>query len=81
MNKADTPPCKGRRFYSIVENDDGTVDVYLAPVVYTYNTDIGIREYDISVTVVRGVEPWDGLEDDIRRRFDAWRESGETIDL
>jgi len=81
MNKADTPPSNGRRFYSIQENDDGTVDVYLAPIVYTYNTDLGVVEYDISVTVVRGVEPWDEMESDIRRRYDAWVESGETIFL
>lgn len=81
MNNTIKPLSNGRRFYSIVENDDGTVDVYLAPVVYTYNTDLGIKEYDITVTIVRGVEPWDGMEDDIRRRFDAWVESGETINL
>lgn len=72
---------RGRRFYSIVENDDGTVDVYLSPVLCVYSTDLGIREYDITVYVVRGVEPWPELEDDIRARFDSWCESGERIQL
>lgn len=69
-----------RRFYSIEENEDGTVDVYLAPDVTIYPTDAG-AEYDIQVRIVRGVEPWEGLEADIRARYDAWCESGEVIDL
>lgn len=74
-------PTKGKRFYSIDVREDGLVDVYLAPVVITYDTDIGIREFDISVRVVRGVEPWPELEEDVRRRYDAWCESGEEINL
>ena len=77
----DHPSGQGRKFYAIEEQPDGTVDVYLSPVVCVYDTDLGIREYDISVRVVRGVVPWDGLEDDIRARFDSWCESGEVIDL
>lgn len=75
------PPAKGRRFYAIEQREDGTVDVYLAPIVCVYDTDLGVREYDISVRVVRGVEPWPELEDDIRARYEAWCESGEVIDL
>ncbi len=75
------PPAQGRRFYAIEQQDDGTVDVYLAPVVCVYDTDLGVREYDISVRVVRGVELWPELEDDIRARYEAWCESGEVIDL
>ena len=74
-------PAKGKRFYSIDVREDGLVDVYLAPVVITYDTDIGIREFDISVRVVRGVEPWPELEEDVRRRYDAWCESGEEINV
>lgn len=77
----DDTPGRGRRFYAIQENDDGTVDVYLSPVVCRYSTDLGVTEYDISVRVVRGVVPWPELEEDIRARFDSWCESGEVIDL
>lgn len=81
MNKANAPPDKGRRFYAIQPRDDGNVDVYLRPGVVPMTTPEGCTDYDISVIVVRGVEPWDGLEDDIRCRYDAWCDSGETIDL
>lgn len=81
MNKTDVPPHHGRLFYFIDDSDDDTVDVYLAPIVQTYETDLGITERDISVIVVRGVIPWIGMEDDIRRRYDAWCASGVRIDL
>jgi len=81
MNRSREPPYTGRRFYAIEEQPDGTVDVYLAPVVCVYDTDLGVREYDIRVRVVRGVEPWPELEDDIRARYNAWCDSGEEIDL
>ena len=86
MRKANMPlprdrPGRGKRFYAIEDNGDGTVDVYLSPVVCTYDTGLGVREYDISVRVVRGVVPWPELEDDIRTRYDAWCETGEVIDL
>ena len=51
------------------------------PDVTIYPTEDGFREYDISVRIVHGVVPWDGLEEDIRARFRAWCESGEVIDL
>ena len=72
---------KERRFYAIQPNEDGTVDVYLAPMICVYDTDLGVREYDITVRLVKGVVPWPEMEDDIRMRFDAWCESGEVIDL
>lgn len=71
----------GRKYYEIMPNDDGTVDVYLAPDVTVYDTDIGIKEYDIQMLVVKGVIPWDGLEEDIRARYDAWCDSAEAINL
>ncbi|MBR4081134.1 MAG: hypothetical protein IKK21_05060 [Clostridia bacterium] len=77
----DDTPGRGRRFYAIQENDDGTVDVYLSPVVCVYSTDLGVTEYDITVRVVRGVVPWPELEEDIRARFYSWWESGEEINL
>lgn len=70
-----------RKFYEITPGNDGTVDVYLRPEVTTYDTDMGLKEYDVRVRVVRGVVPWDGMEDDIRVRFDAWCETAEVIDL
>lgn len=70
---------KERRFYAIQPNEDGTVDVYLAPMICVYDTDLGVREYDITVRLVRGVVPWNGLEEDIRARYDAWCESGEIV--
>ncbi len=71
----------GKKFYEIVPTGDGTVDVFLRPEVTVYDTDAGVKEYDVRVRVVRGVVPWDGLEDDIRARFDAWCEAAEVIDL
>lgn len=72
---------RGKRFYEIVPGDGGTVDVFLRPEVTTYDTDLGVREYDMRVRVVRGVVPWDGLEDDIRARYEAWCAEAEVIDL
>lgn len=77
----DHPASMSRKFYAIDVQPDGTADVYLSPVVCVYDTDLGIREYDIQARVVRGVVPWDVMEDDIRARFDSWCESGEIIDL
>ena len=77
----DHPASMSRKFYAIDVQPDGTADVYLSPVVCVYDTDLGIREYDIQARVVRGVVPWDGMEDDIRACFDSWCESGEIIDL
>lgn len=67
-------------FYNIVEAEGGLVDVYLLLSATVYPTEAG-REYDATVSVVRGIVPWDGLEDDIRARFDAWCAAGEKIDL
>lgn len=75
------PPEKGRRFYAIQDNGDGTADVYLMPEITVYPTEDGFREYDATVRVVRGIVPWDGMEDDIRARFTAWCDAAEVIDL
>ena len=53
--------------YTLQPRDDGSVDVYLRPAP------------DAPLIAVRGVDPFDGLEEDIRRRFDAWCASGEPI--
>lgn len=60
--QADAPPEHGRLFYEIQQRNDELVDVFLMPFV-------GVR------LVVRGVEPFDGLEDDIRARYYSWCES------
>ncbi len=74
-------PSKRNEFYSIEPQEDGTVDVYLAPAVTVYDTDIGVKEYDISFRVVKGVVPWPDMENDIRARYDAWCESGTLVFL
>ena len=56
---AEPSPTSGRRFYYIDNRPDGTADVYLYP-------------YDYVILVVKGVVPWDGMEDDIRARYYAW---------
>lgn len=68
MNKANAPPTEGRHFYAIQQRDDGNVDVYLMPFA------------DVTL-VVRGVVPWQGLEDDIRARYYAWCESAEATEI
>ena len=64
-----TPPREGRHFYSIQLREGGRgADVYLMP--------------DRGVTlIVRGVTPWDGLEDDIRARYYDWCAVGEILTL
>lgn len=81
MNKQreNRPRDRPKQFYSIIENGDGTVDVYLDPRITAYDTDTGIKEFDGTVRVVRGVEPWPGMIDDIRARYGAWCDSGERI--
>ena len=75
-----------KRFYAIVDNEDGTVDIHLEPVVTIYRTEDGIKEMDARVCIVRGINPDDpafggDLEAHIRAHFSAWMEIGEVIDL
>ena len=79
MEQAQSPPRIGRHFYTVQEREDGAVDVYLKPRVYPLTTPEGATDYDVRVLVVRGVTPFDGLEEDIRARYDAWRESAEEV--
>jgi len=79
MNTNDMPP-SGRRFYSIHENEDGSVDVYLRPDVLPKTAD-GQTDYDVAVLVVRDVEPFAGMEDHIREHFDDWCADAEVIFL
>lgn len=77
------PPEKrpGRRFYYIMDNGDGTLDVYLKPETQPMRTPDGIVGYGPNALVVRGVEPFDGLEEDIMERFDDWCTSGTPVYL
>lgn len=79
--RARDRPAKGRLLFMIEPNTDGTVNVYLDPRAIVYETDIGVREYDATLRVVRGVVPWPGMIEDIRNRYVEWCESGELIAL
>ena len=72
-----------RRFYRIIPNDDGTVDVWLTPVepVPMFDNQTGQYDYNLRIMAVRGVEPWPGLETDIRRRYQSWIDSAEVIEI
>lgn len=67
------------KFYEIVPLEDGTADVYLTPNGTVYVAEDGFREYDATVLLVRGVATWEGMEEDIRRRYDSWCASAEDI--
>lgn len=62
-----------RRFYSIHDNGNGTVDVYLTPEGHKSRVN---RDF---ILVVRGIVPYDRLETDIRNRYNDWCESAEII--
>lgn len=79
--ETNAPRDRPRKFYEIVPAGDGFVDVYLAPDVVVYDTDIGIKEYDMTVRVVRGIVPWSDIEEDIRARYDAWCKTAEEITI
>ena len=64
----NAPPDTGRLFYAIEHRADGTADVFLMPFE-------GVR------LVMRGIVPWDGMEDDIRTRYYAWCESAEAAKI
>lgn len=66
-------------YYAIRYLDNGTADVFLFPEGRACETDCGRHECDADALVVCGVIPWNGLEEDIRKRYDAWCKSGDTI--
>lgn len=70
-----------KKIYAILENEDGTVDVYLRPEIQVYRLPEGQKEYDGTVGVIRGIVPWNGMEEDIRRRFDDWCAEAARIDI
>ena len=74
QNKQAARP-DGRRFYDIIDNG------YLRPEAFPKTTPDGITDYDIAVLAVKGVEMHEGLEEDIRTRYEAWCASAEKIFL
>ena len=82
------PSERGRRFYRIIPNDDGTVDIWLTPGEAVPSTDeiTGVTDYNIRVMAVRGINPkdpqWGGdLEGHIRKNYYKWIESAEEVEL
>ena len=77
-NTANAPPGKGRRFYFIRDNGDGTADVILFPRVVPMTTPEGATDYDIcGAKIVEGVPLTPDLDEDVRARYYAWCESAE----
>lgn len=64
-------------FYWLEPRGDGLIDVFLIPSGTVYVGPDGFMEYDADV---RGVKPSPGLEDDIRARYSAWCNTGESME-
>ena len=79
------------RFYRIIDNEDGTADVWLTPgeAVQTIDDLTGRRDFTIRLMAVRGValdDPrWDNdfekLEEHIREHHEDWLKSAEVIEI
>ena len=74
-----------RVFYRIIRREDGLYDVWLTPgKPVPMTTEGGLMDYNLRVQAVQGVD-WPGaeyeLEEDIRRRYEAWLDSSETIEI
>lgn len=69
-----------RSFYDIVDNGDGTADVYLDKgTVFPMTDGDGETDYDVLCRVMRGVVLYDGIEEDIRRNYEKWYQSAEIV--
>lgn len=79
----EQPPRKGRRFYSIHHRPDGLVDLTLDVHVYPQTLADGTTDYDVSVCVVRGVNPdaFTDFEANIREHYEDWIACGEVMYL
>ena len=81
----NSPRDHPRKTYTIIENGDGTADIYLDCRVFPITTEDGATDYDVRVSVIRGIdtEGWamDALEEDIRRRYSAHMDTAEVIYL
>ena len=81
--KSEEPSNHGRlrSFFEIVDNGDGTADIYFDKgIVFPMTDDItGGTDTDILCRVMKGVQLFDGIEEDIRRRYESWYQSAEVI--
>ena len=70
-----------RSFFEIVDNGDGTADIYFDKgTVFQMTDDLtGETDHDILCRVLKGVELFDGIEDDIRERYESWYQSASVI--
>ena len=70
-----------RSFFEIVDNGDGTADIYFDKgTVFPMTDDLtGETDHDILCRVLKGVELFDGIEDDIRERYESWYQSASVI--
>lgn len=70
-----------RSFFEIVENGDGTADIYFDKGTAFPMTDelTGGTDTDILCRVLKGVQLFDGIEDDIRERYESWYQSAGVI--
>lgn len=80
-NKEATGNGRLRSFFEVVDNGDGTADIYFDKgTVFPMNDDInGGSDVDILCRVMKGVQLFHGIEDDIRERYESWYESAEVI--
>lgn len=73
--KGPSEPGRPRSFYDIHDNGDGTADIYM-------DTGSGFpddEKADGHFRVIKGVRIREGLEEDVRRRFDDYYRSAEVI--
>ena len=80
-NDGTTRGGRPRSFYEIRDNGDGTADIYLDRGTVFPMTDelTGETDWDAECRVVKGVTLFDGIEEDIRRRYEDWYASAEVI--
>ena len=73
---SNSPRDHPKSFYWIENNGDGTGDVYLIPC---YRSTDRIYGYEMDIYCIKGVELYEGIEDDIRYRYYAWLSSAAKI--
>lgn len=66
--------------YDLDRRGDGYVDIWLCRQIDTYVTPGGIREYDVDVRVIFGVDDTPGLEADVRMNWETWWAAATTPD-
>lgn len=84
MNKESKGPSRSgrpRSFYDVHDNGDGTADIYFDTGTAFPMTDNPEDKADVLCRVMKGVELYEGIEEDIRRNYDKWYQSAEVICL